>query len=142
MVVQKYESMRRFVCTEMWKQEEGWLSRNTVWKQKESWLYTNIEAGGVIAGQKYGSRRTDCCTEILQQCKRDGCAEIRKQEERGLYRNMEKGMAVQKYGSRRRDGCAKIWKQEEGWLNRNIKVGGGMAGQKYGSMERDGCTKI
>jgi hypothetical protein len=59
------------------------------WKQKESWLYTNIEAVGGIAGQKYGSRRTDCCTEILQQWKRDGCAEIRKQEERGLYRNME-----------------------------------------------------
>jgi hypothetical protein len=63
-VVQKYESMRRYVSTEIWKQEEGWLSRNTVWKQKESWLYTNIEGGGGIAGQKYGSRRTDCCTEM------------------------------------------------------------------------------
>jgi hypothetical protein len=49
MVVQKYESMRRYVCTEKWKQEEGWLSRNTAGKQKESWLYTNIEAGDGIA---------------------------------------------------------------------------------------------
>ncbi len=84
MAIQKYGSMEMDGCTEIWKQEEGWLSRNTVWKQKESWLYTNIEVVGGIAGQKYVIRRTDCCTEILQQWKREGCAEIRKQEESGL----------------------------------------------------------
>jgi hypothetical protein len=46
--VQKYGSRRRDVCTEIWKQEEGWL-------------YRKMEAGGGMSVLKYGSRRRDCC---------------------------------------------------------------------------------
>jgi hypothetical protein len=89
----QYGSRRRGECIQILKREAGWLDRYT-------------KAGGRIAVPKYSSNGS----------RRDGCTEIRKQEEGCLYRNMEEGMAVQKYESRRRDSCAEIWKQEEGWL--------------------------
>ncbi len=60
-----------------------------------------------MAVQKYGSMRSDGCTEIW------------KHEEGWLYRNMEArgGMAVQKYGSMSSDGCTEILKHEEGLKN-------------------------
>jgi hypothetical protein len=84
-------------------------------------MYTNIEAGGGVAGQKYESRRTDCCTKNMAPMEAGG-------------------MAVQKYGNRRRDVCTEIWKK--GWLYRNMEAAGEIAVRKYGSRRRDGCTEI
>jgi hypothetical protein len=62
--LQKYRSMRKDGCTEIWKHEAGWL-------------YRIMEAWGGMAVQNYGSMR------------RDGCTELCKHEAGWLYRNLE-----------------------------------------------------